>query len=49
MLANNRTDKLMIRDAFETNSIKIINGTITNGEPDGKKWLQKKILLKKKP
>lgn len=37
ILANNRTDKLIIRERFETNSIKIIKGIITNGEPEGKK------------
>lgn len=47
MLANKRTDKLIILDKFEMSSIKIINGVIANGEPEGIKWLQKKSLLKK--
>lgn len=47
MLANRRTDKLIIRDKFEINSIRIIKGVIARGEPDGKKWLQKNSLLKK--
>jgi hypothetical protein len=47
MLANSRTDKLIIRDKLEINSIRIIKGIITKGEPEGKKWLQKKSLLKK--
>jgi hypothetical protein len=37
MLANRRTDKLIIRDKFEINSIRIIKGVIARGEPDGKK------------
>lgn len=47
MFANKRTDILIIRDKFEINSIKIINGVMAIGEPEGKKWLQKKSLLKK--
>ena len=45
IFANNRTDKLITRDSVETNSIRIMNGVITNGEPLGKKWLNIKILL----
>jgi predicted secreted protein len=37
MLAKRRTAKLIIREMLETNSIKIINGVITSGEPLGKK------------
>lgn len=48
ILANRRTAKLIIRDKFETNSIKIMNGIITKGEPFGKKWLNIKILFAKK-
>lgn len=37
IFANNRTAKLIMREKFEINSIKIIKGTITNGDPFGKK------------
>lgn len=49
ILANNRTDKLITLERVETNSIKIMNGVITSGEPLGKKWLNAKILLSAKP
>jgi len=48
ILANSRTDKLITLDSVETSSIKIMKGVITNGEPDGKKWLKAKILLSAK-
>jgi len=45
ILANNRTAKLITREKLEINSIKIIKGVITKGEPWGKKWLNIMILL----
>jgi hypothetical protein len=48
IFANSRTAKLIIREKFEINSIKIIKGVIIKGAPFGKKWLNIKILLTKK-
>jgi predicted secreted protein len=45
IFAKRRTAKLTIREMLETNSIKIMNGVITNGEPLGKKWFNIAILL----
>ena len=49
MFANSRTDKLITLERVETNSIKMMKGVMTKGDPLGKKWLKAKILLSAKP